>query len=430
MLPAHSHASSPYLTGIKTKLDEYIKKNSSPLPCTGAVYSSNAQAAANCQTCKGVVSNWKKKAPAAVDSAIAQDTSITNTNQLEAGKAVGRVENAVTSVKNEKDVATAAKLATDQREANSRHLAEEMKSCAKEIYDKCKNIAPNDAKIANGLHDACEQGGTSATTAGNQQKSDGLGLGDLSKGMDLATKALGLGAAAMQMANAANQQGQGAGTDPNSTMSGGGATAPTPSSINDSGTSSGPESASLGTGKDGKGTSTPSVGIGSPNGQFVAASKNSQGAGNGGGSTGSSGSSGGFGSGGSNPLGANGAAAQAGGSGGGGSGGGAGGSSDSSGSSRPGAGGTADGAGAGAGGNNFEVSGGGGKPMLGMKGSKADLDEVTGGAAAEPALSDLGARDPASVGEDQAGGIEAEDSESVFQRVRSKYASLKGKGRF
>ena len=272
--------------------------------------------------------------------------------------------------------------------------------------------------------EACINAERAANTLANTQKSDGLGLGDLGKAMDLATKGLGLAAAGMQMANAAKQQG--ASSDPNSQMSGLGATAPTASSINGA-SASGPESASLGTGKDAP--TSPNVGIGNSNGQgLVVASKATPGAGFTAGASGSMGG-GGFGS---NGLGTNGAAVTAAASSPAGGGGGGGGASDSSGSSRP-RDGVAGGEGAGGGspGTNYEMNagGGGGKPMLGMKGSKADLDEFTG-AAADSALGDLGHRDLASTGDMQAVDVAAAESESIFERVRIKYSNLKVKGRF
>lgn len=414
-------ATSQHETAV-AKLEEAGKKPVR-LRCANTSLYDTAAKVQGCNTCQQRVNHWIDEAKKAGAAAVTADRAAicagtTGANGIAA--AAARAQAALTTGVG--GVAGVTGTATATRETTSRAFASATKKCADEIDENCKFLAAVDRPPPQKVMEACLNAERNANNLANTQKKDGLGLGDLGKAMDLATKGLGLAAAGMQLANAANQQGAG---DPNSQMSGLGATAPTPSSINGA-SASGPESSSLGTGKDAP--TAPGVGIGSLNGQTVAASRTA--AGVDGFTTGASGSYGAYGSGSSN-LGANGAGPAVATAGGSGSGSGGAGSSDSTGSSRPrGGSGAGEAGGASSGSSGYEVSGGGGgKPMLGMKGSKADLDEITGGAV-DPAFGDLGGRDPASVGEEQAVDVAEADTESIFERVRTKYANLKVKGRF
>ncbi len=425
---ADAFAVSPHLTAIKAKIDEVKDKK---VACTDPLYATNATAKTNCTTkCQGKVEHWRTEAPKKVDEAIRADEAVTGRNATAGAGAVAGARDQVTSATNQADNLRAGRQAMSERGAINTGLASALESCASEVHKACKDIAPADATVASKLITACETGQTQATAAAATNKTDGLGLGDLGKGMDLATKALGLAAAGMGLMNAANQGGQSA-TDPNSMSSGmSGATAPTPSSLN--GTENKTETANLGTGS-GTSTQSPAVSFGSVNGQNTGAGSKTA-AGSPGAFSGASGSAGRLGAGGSSNFGAGPAGSGVDAAGGSFKGGGAAMSSNSTGSSRPG-----DGSGAGAGGsgsgsgNNFEVPGnGGGRPMLGLKGGKSDIDEFTGADAAAPALAsaELGARELASNGEEAAAANDGSPAESIFARVRSKYANLKTKGRF
>lgn len=376
---------------------------------------------AGCQQCKKAVDDAKKNVPKAAKAASEMDRAATTTGAARLGEAPTGVTSNLTSFTREQAGADAARTSNRGRVQAANQASDEFEKCRKQVEEACMGksgpvLAEPDKKIVGAVFRACQQGEGAADDFSKQRQADNLGLGDLAKAMGLAQQAMGM---------AQQAQGQQSPTDI-SGLGAPGATSPTPAS----GNSQKPEILTAKLDGDKAGTQAPTVGFGNsvvPN--QVASAAGITGISDSSGASSSpdafggfrSSSTGGPASGGE--VGANtGGAGGAGGSSGG----------NSTGASRP-IDGMAGGPGSGAGDSGYEVSGGGGRPMSGLKPSKAELDSVADGSilgAGDAKLDDFG-RDPASEGEITAAPDEdtQSGSDSIFMRIRAKYSLLKGSGK-
>jgi len=359
--------------------------------------------------CRAPVEKWKKQVSELTKTAGASDKSIACAGAGITGMAAGTAVNNERAQNAGSDATMAGKQSNEARAKNAQGAKAKFEQCRKEIQDGCeplfKGLGTEDKKAISAVVKACESGAKGTAQFADQKKQDGMGMGDLSKMMDLASKAMG-------MAQQAQQQQQ-----PSSAAEPEAATSPTPASES--------AAAEIAVNKFSSGNSTaaPTVGFGA----VPEVAKTTGGPG-GVSSSGLSGSSTsppeGFGSAGGVEGGAAVEAGAPAGSSGGGIGGG------SSGSSRAG---EASAAAAESNANNYEMSpGGGGRSgMVGLKASKSDLDDIASGSALDTGANpeEMGARDPASEESAGIGESPMDEADSIFSRIRSKYGSLKGAGR-
>jgi hypothetical protein len=295
-------------------------------------------------------------------------------------------------------------------------------NCHTDRMDKSSSVAAG----AKALHEYCTTGSSSAGTVYAQDKKDSMNLGDMAKTMGAAAQMLGAASQLVGLMNKGNQSGI-SGNDPNSGMSG--ATSPTGSSINGS---TGPETSKLDSGTASSNTG-PVIGGGKVGTNAAGSSTANDGSNyNWSKTTAWSTNSGGFG----DPTAGGTAIGSHSGSGSGS------GLHDSTGASTSGSGGRdpasaandkRDGAG------NYEVSGGGGMvnraSMMGLKPGGGELNDLGNGAGlgdakTEP-LADLGTgANPGAGGETAAAADQGLAPESLFIRVRGRYANLVKAGRF
>jgi len=381
-------------------------KNAGTMACAHPKYQPKDRAACT-NNCKSSVEKWKKEIPELTKAAADADRTAACTGAGKAATAAGGTRDTLTAFRGQQASTAAGAGANKKREENARSASTKFEECKKEINSSCDKVPLNggDSKIVRAVLKACEDGASGTGKFADQKKQDGLGMGDLSKLMDAASKAMGM----------IPQQKQ---EEPSNLT---GPTSPTPASPAIAQTTP-PETEVV---KFGSTIGSSTVGFGlKPEGQKVAiAPVGSVGSGVSGASSGG----GDYGSGGGTPLPGPGAGGDTSASGGGSGGGGGGGGGGSSGASRP----QEDAlAAAGDAANGYEINGGGGTRGFGgsLKPSQADMAAVADGSLLGP-LEDTAGREPAS--EEPAAAIEdaMEESDSIFIRVRNKYGSLKGAGR-
>lgn len=389
------------------------------MACTANGYNT-AKSKSDCNKCKTPVNAWKAKFADRANTYQSKDQGLfSSTSALTKADAVSLTSSNNEAFQKSSMADTSAKQGQGQRATNATEAQKEFQKCIDDVSNACGGsfLDPStDKKTANTVMNACEQAKTDAGNFAAQKSKDSNSLGDMGKLMDVASKAMG---AAAQLAQAMQgQQSQTAATDPNAGATGG-ATSPTPDSLN-------PETS--GTGASGSGVQSPVVGFGTGGGNSSGTSNTGNGGGNSSGTGTSSASRDPASS--SSPLGSGGSGGTTGVAGGG-AGAAASGATNGSGASKPGEGFVAAAA-ADAAGSNYEVNGGGGRAIVGLKPSKGDMDAVTDGSVTPPALDpakldDLGAKP----GADNAAADDslAHDGESIFLRVRQKYSLLKGAGR-
>lgn len=388
------------------------------MTCVKASYGSHAAELAACNRCKPVIEKWKKQIPKAAESAVAADCAAAADGATRSSATTANVQQQLVAFSNNRGNLQAGQDATQRRVANADNAKKQFEECSKEIEDNCvkgvKGMMPVDQRVVEAVRKACSDAAAGAGRFSDQKKQDGMGLGDLAKAMGLAQQAMGM---------AQQAQGQQSPSDLSS-LAAPGATSPTPAS----GNSQKPEILTAKLDGDKNGTKAPSIGFGNsvvPN-QVASTQAGITGIGS---TTGASSSPDAFGSPGSSSAGGPASGGEVGANAG--SGGGAGGGGgNSTGASRP-----IDSiaAGASSGDGGYEVNGGGGRPMSGLKPSKADVDSVADGSilgAGDTKLDDLG-REPASEGDMSAAPDEdtQNGSDSIFMRIRAKYSLLKGSGK-
>ncbi len=390
--------------GAILKPDVCPVKEAGEMKCDPAKYANYPKERKTClEVCKVAVDKWRKELPEVAAAAAKEDSEI-SAKGLEAGAGSTTGVNAGLRAfrGHQQNTATRGK-AHMERGDNASKAKTKFDECVAEVNQACnQNLHPLDIKVAKAVVKACEGAASGAKKFAAEKKQDGAGMGDVSKLMDAAAKAMGMAQQAQGQPETPAEYPQSAATSPTPT------TTPIPET----------QVAKL----SGNSTAAPSVGFGSLPGQQVATAG---GVGNtGSGLSGASYSNDAYDSAGSSAdlgAGGGGEVAAAGGSSDGGGGGGS-----SSGSSRAPASevlASLDTSGA------FEMSPGGGKAFGGLKASKADLDAVADGSVLGGAGEELGGA-PAE-GEENAAGEEPsiDESESIFARVRSKYGLLKGSGR-
>ena len=388
------------------------------MTCQHAGYASQPRQQQACtNNCKKAVDHWQREMPEAARAAATADRNLACTGAAGTADAAGSTRDSLTAFRAQGTNATVANETNRNRETNARTASSKFAECKNAITKGCNDVqlSSRDKKVAEAVLKACEDAEKGANQFANQKKQDGLGLGDLAKAMGLAQQAMGMA-----------QQGQG--QESPSDLAGLGApsaTSPTPAS----GNSQKPEILTAKLDGDKNGTQAPAIGFGNsvvPN-QVASTQAGITGIGS---TTGASSSPDAFGGPGGSSTGGPASGGEVGANAG--SGGGAGGGGgNSTGASRPidsiAAG------GASGGDSGYEVSGGGGRPMSGLKPSKADVDSVADGSilgAADTKLDDLG-REPASEGDMSAApdGDTQNGSDSIFMRIRAKYSLLKGSGK-
>jgi hypothetical protein len=389
--------------------------------CSSPQYETTPGALNACNSCKQVVDKWKKDFAKVARQTVANDSALANTGQAGVGKAVGGVGSSnLSSFRGDQGNTTVGSNTEAARGKNATAGQTQFQKCQQEVDNACNSLFAPDRENADKMSQACQDAANKTGSYAQDKNSNSEGMGDLSKLMDAASKGLGMAQGLMP---------KGGGPS--------GATAPTPNSDLGSGVSDpGLQIAEASKSDLGAGTST----TGDPAAQSGIAFSNLAGAGANGVHTenagvGSANSSGNSSSNGKNnftgasAFGPGGESASVGATGGGSKGGAGGGSFNSTGSSRMGdamaAGG---GAGTGAGDAAYAINPGSGRPMMGLKPSKADLSDLEETPKTEEAakLEDLGNREPAS---EMAGGDVAADGETLFKQVKRKYSSLKGAGR-
>lgn len=396
-------AGGDFFSNFFKPITEGLEKTGT-MTCQHPKYKPKEQAACS-NSCKAAVEKWKKEVPELAKAASDADKKVACTGAGVSATSAGGTRDTLTAFRGQQASTAAGATANKQREENARSANTKFEECKKDINSKCDKVPLNkgDTKIVSALLKACEDAAAGTGKFADQKKKDGAGMGDLSKLMDAASKAMGM----------IPQQPQESPSDI------AGATSPTPASPAVASTTA-PQIESI---KFGSTIAPNSIGFGSLPAQKVALAGVGD---SGSGLTGASVSSGEYGStgGSGTPPGGSGGGdvgASGGGSGGGGGGGG------SSGSSR-----ARDEvlASASEAASGYEINGGGGARGFSgsLKPSKADMEAVADGSLLGPMDDSLG-REPAS--EEPAAAIEEtmEDDDTIFMRVRNKYGSLKGAGR-
>jgi hypothetical protein len=385
------------------------------MACTSTGYKPNNSA---CMRCKGVVEKWKQQFPELAKQFGQQDQSIFSLfggQTMAASKSMGSSE--LAAFQKSSQANQTAKKGQTKRATNAADAKKKFQQCLDEIAKQCPNkLAPvPDKQVAEAVQKACEDAKNGAGKFADEKKKDSNGMGDLSKLMDAASKAM---QAAQGLAQQQQQQDPSSITpsDPAVTSPTAAAAPQTEANNLDGKSSVAAPTVGFGAATPGNQVATDNAGVGSVTGMGASSPVRDLASA-------------------SNDLGtaASGAAPFAATAGGGGSGGATSGF-NSSGSSRP-----EDGTGAGAAADpsaasNYEISpGGGGRAIVGLKPSKGDLDSLADGAA--PALDtakldDLGGTaDPGAETASAPEDVLAHDSDSIFLRIRQKYSLLKGAGR-
>jgi len=382
--------------------------------CSSPAYN-KGDAKAKCETCRATINSWKSKFPDIMSKFQSTDQDLAaKTAKATKKVAKGTSGDALSAFNAASDTTSDGKDGMSKRAANANDTKKQFQQCLDDIAKNCatslyqQGKAGSDYEVAATVKKACEDASKKAGDFADEKSKDGMNMGDLSKLMQAASQAM----QAMQQQQQPDQPQQ-----QNSDVSQ--ATAPTPTQVAKT------EVSKFDDGK--SGTIPPGVGFGGPT---TTAPLLNTGVAQGGSVTGldSKGdrhlaSTGDLGSGASASLAsAGGGGPPAGG-----------GSSSSSGASSPG-GGAAAPTESGAspsemqlgGGLKFGGGGGGGKKDGGLDPLGGDTASALGDTHPEDlAKSGEGTGENAAATEDPLAG----EGDSIFLRVRQKYALLKGAGR-
>jgi hypothetical protein len=199
-------SSSSNTFGAKVSKPVSDTRNDSQVQCNDSDYQGALASAKTACTgvCKKSADYWSSKL-----GDVGKNTSDKDTSLVNGGQASSAISSGPTSQQSAVDQGSAkdagAGATLQLRADNAQEAKKQYQQCVQDMGSNCQNLAQSDQAAADNIKAACQKGVDKAGQFADQQKSAGMDMGDMSKILGAAAQGL---AAAAQLAQAMNQ-GQG-----------------------------------------------------------------------------------------------------------------------------------------------------------------------------------------------------------------------------